>query len=64
MTKLSAIALGLSISLMACGGTESRTTTSAKPKPKPTADITVVHHIIFMLQENESFDRYFGQLNA
>jgi len=28
------------------------------------ANITVVHHIIFMLQENESFDRYFGQLNA
>ena len=62
MTKLSAIALGLCISLMACGGTASRTAHSANPVPK--ADMTVVNHIVFMLQENESFDRYFGQLNA
>src|SRR5215471_6180774 len=65
MTKLSAIALGLGISLTACGGTESTTRPAVlTPAPKPTADITVVNHIIFMLQENESFDRYFGQLNA
>src|SRR5215467_6476238 len=65
MTKLSAIALGLGISLTACGGTESTTRPAVlTPAPKPTADITVVHHILFMLQENESFDRYFGQLNA
>src|SRR5215471_20361791 len=62
MTKLSAIALGLCISLMACGGTASRTAHSANPVP--TVDKTVVNHIVFMLQENESFDRYFGQLNA
>jgi len=62
MTKLSAIALGLCIFLMACGGTASRTTHSADPVP--TGDISVVNHIVFMLQENESFDRYFGQLNA
>src|SRR5215468_5211629 len=62
MTKLSAIALGLCISLMACGGTASRTAHSANPVP--TVDKTVVNHIVYMLQENESFDRYFGQLNA
>lgn len=70
MTKSSVIALGLSISLMACGGTGSGTapTTPTTPPPtsdpRPTAGITVVNHILFMLQENESFDRYFGQLNA
>lgn len=34
------------------------------PPPPPVADITAVNHIIYMLQENESFDHYFGQLNA
>src|SRR4051812_6218128 len=28
-----------------------------------TGDITAVNHIIFMLQENRSFDSYFGMLN-
>lgn len=67
MIKLSAIALGLGILLTACGGTASKTTTPSTPPPPdppPTADITVLHHIIYMLQENESFDRYFGQLDA
>ena len=27
-------------------------------------DIAAVNHVIFMLQENRSFDTYFGQLNA
>jgi len=65
MTKWSAIALGLGISLTACGGTASKSTPSSpSPDPPPPANITVVNHIIYMLQENESFDRYFGQLNA
>jgi phospholipase C len=34
------------------------------PPPPPPADLTVVNHVIFMMQENQSFDRYFGQLNA
>jgi phospholipase C len=34
------------------------------PAPAPTqADLKSVNHIIFMLQENRSFDHYFGQLN-
>ena len=32
--------------------------------PPPPADMTAVKHIIYMLQENRSFDQYFGQLNA
>ncbi len=29
----------------------------------PPADITAVNHVIFMLQENRSFDTYFGMIN-
>ncbi len=30
----------------------------------PPADITSINHIVFMVQENRSFDQYFGNLNA
>ncbi|HVH85617.1 MAG TPA: alkaline phosphatase family protein [Terriglobales bacterium] len=33
------------------------------PPPGPT-DITAINHIIFMFQENRSFDHYFGHLNT
>ena len=29
-----------------------------------TGDVAAVNHVIFMLQENRSFDTYFGQLNS
>ena len=32
--------------------------------PSGTGDITAINHIIFMAQENRSFDTYFGQLPA
>src|SRR5438309_9602976 len=35
------------------------------PVPPPTlGDITKINHIIFMAQENRSFDHYLGHLNA
>jgi len=35
------------------------------PPPPPTPiDITALNHIIFMFQENRSFDHYFGHLNT
>ena len=34
------------------------------PTGNPTGDITSINHIIFMVQENRSFDTYFGQLPA
>lgn len=37
-------------------------TTSTPPPPPPVTDIHAVQHIIFMLQENRSFDSYFGKL--
>jgi len=46
-------------------GCSSVGTSSSTPDPvPPTGDITKVNHIIYMLQENRSFDNYFGQLNA
>ena len=63
MNRLGVITLGLGLSLTACGG---RSTPPPPPQdpPPPPATINVVNHIVYMLQENESFDRYFGQLNA
>ena len=66
---LSVVVLGLVLSLAGCGGMTSTTTppsngnTPPPPPPPPPADITVVNHIVYMMQENRSFDEYFGQLN-
>lgn len=70
----SIVVLALAIGLAGCGGMGSNNTSSSTssnstpppppPPPPPTADITVVNHIIYMMQENRSFDEYFGQLNA
>jgi phospholipase C len=64
------IVLALALSLAGCGGMTSSTTppngnTPAPPPPPPPApaDITAVNHIVYMMQENRSFDEYFGQLN-
>ena len=67
---LGTIALALSLLLTGCGGMTTSTSTPANndppppPPPPPPADLTVVNHIIYMMQENRSFDEYFGQLNA
>jgi phospholipase C len=65
---LSVVVLGLALGLTACGGMDPGSGSTNPPPnqnpPPPPADLTVVNHIIFMMQENQSFDRYFGQLNA
>jgi len=67
---LGIVALVLSLLLTGCGGMATSTSTSTNndppppPPPPPPADLTVVNHIIYMMQENRSFDEYFGQLNA
>ncbi len=67
-----------SLFLLACGsgsasntsnnGTNSNTGGSTTPTGGSTtpsaATLQSVNHIIFMLQENRSFDNYFGQLNT
>lgn len=75
MSKAISVAvLALAIGLSGCGGMATNTNSSSSgsssnstpppPPPPPAADLTVVNHIIYMMQENRSFDEYFGQLNA
>src|SRR2546423_3578555 len=48
-----------------CGGMANANQDPPPPPPsRRSAGIAVVHHIIYMLQENRSFDQYFGQLNV
>ena len=58
--------LGLTLVTAGCGGIASapQQRTPPPPPPPPTKDMTAVKHIIYMLQENRSFDQYFGQMNA
>ncbi len=56
--------LGLALILTGCGVVTSSSSQQSDPPPPPPADLTVVKHIIYMLQENRTFDQYFGQLNA
>jgi phospholipase C len=41
----------------------AKATASATVTVGTTGDITAINHVIFMLQENRSFDSYFGMLN-
>jgi len=51
---LASIAGGLLLLLCGCQGLVGQ--------PEGPASLQSIHHIIFMLQENRSFDHYFGQL--
>jgi phospholipase C len=65
MRKVStALTLGLSFILAGCTGLTSKTAAPPPSPPPPTGSVTAVNHIIYMMQENRSFDHYFGQLNA
>ncbi|MGA8538510.1 MAG: alkaline phosphatase family protein, partial [Terriglobales bacterium] len=57
MTSL--FALPILAVLAGCGGVGSSTTTT----PPPTADSSVIKHVIFLAEENRSFDHYFGKIN-
>ena len=49
-----------------CGGANNSPDPAPPPSRNPAprqAGLTSVNHIIFMLQENRSFDHYFGMLN-
>jgi phospholipase C len=57
----------LSLALLTgCLGASAPTPTptpTATPTPTPAGSLQSVNHIIFMMQENRSFDAYFGKLN-
>jgi phospholipase C len=41
----------------------TQTAASPTPTPTPAGSLQSVNHIIFMMQENRSFDAYFGKIN-
>ncbi len=53
----------LLLSLVLCGCQGLVNGTSTTPPP-PNANLQSINHIVFMVQENRSFDSYFGQLPA
>src|SRR5690349_3864338 len=64
----------LSFVLTACGGSSTglqpgpaappATPPPPPPPPPPTSQsINSINHIVFMFQENRSFDHYFGKMN-
>lgn len=65
MSKLHLLLVGLLVCLTGCGGLTSNSGPSQNQgPPPPNGSIKNVNHIIYMLQENRSFDEYFGQLNS
>jgi len=63
LKALTLLTFGLTLAISGCGGIAT-TKQDSPPSPAPLADMTVIKHIVYMLQENRSFDQYFGQLNA
>jgi phospholipase C len=66
---LAVLVLGLAVIAASCGGGTTAKVVDPPPPvepppPPPPSDITVVNHIIYMMQENRSFDHYFGQINS
>lgn len=62
--------LALSVALTGCQrlGTANNSQSNATPPPPPPISnpqgLQKLNHIIFMAQENRSFDNYFGHLSA
>jgi phospholipase C len=72
MTNMKKIALAslfvlLSLALLTgcqgLGASSPTPTPTPTPSPTPTGTLQSVNHIIFMMQENRSFDAYFGKIN-
>lgn len=59
-------ALAVLACTLGCGSVGSSPSPSPGPgpTPNPPPGLESINHIIFMLQENRSFDEYFGQLNV
>ena len=48
---------------VSAGGPTSTPTPTPTPSATPAAGLQSINHIIFMMQENRSFDAYFGKIN-
>jgi len=58
---LAVAAIAFSIGLCSCHGAQQSSTSTSPP---PSSGIQSINHIVFMAQENRSFDSYFGELPA
>jgi phospholipase C len=56
------LSLPILAALTGCAGVANNTTTTTQPPP-PMAGLSSVQHIIFLAEENRSFDHYFGKMN-
>src|SRR5579884_1900180 len=59
--------MGISLMFGGCQGISSSSAPAAAPSPTPvtqTASLNSINHIVLFMQENRSFDHYFGQLNV
>jgi phospholipase C len=64
------LSVATTLLLAGCGGSPhpanntTGTTSGGNPtQPPPSADVSAIRHVIFMQQENRTFDTYFGMLN-
>jgi len=51
------------IALTGCGGTATQQQQPPPPPPPPPPGLSQIKHIIFLAEENRSFDHYFGKIN-
>jgi phospholipase C len=49
--------------IVGCGALTVTPGTTGPTQPKPPGSVNSVDHVIFMMQENHTFDNYFGMLN-
>jgi phospholipase C len=59
-----AVLAALLLAICGCQGLPTGTTSTTTATAPPPAGIQSINHIVFMAQENRSFDSYFGQLAA
>jgi phospholipase C len=56
-----AVTLALALAAAACGGASAHTTsTRAAPPPRAEQNLHLIKHVVVIMQENRSFDDYFG----
>src|SRR6476661_5299499 len=58
------LVLTLTLLLIGCGIGGPSSSSPNHQHTEPTGSRKAINHIIYMLQENQSFDHYFSQLNA
>lgn len=58
------VGLGATVAAGAAMGVGSRTAEAAGTAATATGTISDVRHVVILMQENRSFDHYFGRLNG